>query len=217
MAMVKSLCMELTKIIEFFKMKIKYIAAATIFSGILGVAAYFLIPAKHLATGSLFIRRSIYPYSDNHFTYEGYYGQQAAMSYANSIIGLVESDDIKALALKQLSIEINEQNLRKFDRKIKTVKAGPQLVELVIKEKSSDEAKKLWNAVADSTINVMNGISRQNDPFVGVIKVSEEPITTQTYRSIPICVVTGAGLGFIFSTLALALANYFPTKRKIKK
>jgi capsular polysaccharide biosynthesis protein len=209
--------MELKKIIEFFVKNIKFIGISTIFAGIVGVGAYFLIPKKHIATGSLFIRRSIYPYSENHFTYEGYYGQQAAMFYANSIIGLIESDDVRAQALKKLDVPVNETTLRKYDRKIKTVKSGPQLVELVIKENSMEEAEKLWAAIADSSIETMNGISLKNDPFVGILKVSEKPILIQTYRSIPICFAVGAGLGFVISTTFFAVSSYFPKKRRFFK
>ncbi len=212
--MVKSLHMELKEIIKFFKDGWKIVLASTIIAGLLGVAVYFLLPAKYYATGSLFVRRSIYPYSENHFTYEGYYGQQAAMSYANSVIALIESEDIRAIALQNLKVEVNETTLRKYDKKIRTVKAGPQLVGLVVKEKSEEDAKNLWNAMADSTIGIMNGISRQNDPFVGVLKISSEPIVKESYRNLVLDILVGAGLGLLISTGLLVTKNYCPKFRK---
>jgi len=212
--MVESPCMELKEIINFFKSNLRMVVFSTILAGLLGVATYFLLPTKYCASGSLFIRRSTYPYSENHFTYEGYYGQQAAMSYTNSIIALIESEDIRAVALKSLEIKINEATLRKYEKKIKTVKSGPQLVGLVVKEKSPEKAEELWRAVADSTISTMNGISRQNDPFVGLIKISAEPIVKESYKNMAVCALVGAGLGLLVSTGCLVLKNYFPKRRK---
>ncbi|MFC1755787.1 YveK family protein [Patescibacteria group bacterium] len=206
--------MELKEIITFFKTNFKVILIATIISGLLGVAGYFLLPKKYHASGSLFVRRSIYPYSENHFTYEGYYGQQAALAYTNSIIALIESEDIRATALKELNVEVNEATLRKYEKKIKTVKSGPQLVELVIKEKSQDKANKLWNAVADSTIVTMSNISRQNDPFVGLVRVSSDPIVKQTYRNVAVCAIVGLGLGLVVSTGLLVLYSYLPNRKR---
>jgi len=214
MAVVKSHCMELKEMINFGKKNIKFLVAATAFMGIVGALAYYFLPIKHYATGSLFVRRSIYPYSETHFTYEGYYGQQAAMAYANSVIGLVESEDIRAQALTTLEVPVNEETLRKYKRKIRTIKTGPQLIGLVVKENSPQEAEKLWQSVADATINTMNGISRVNDPFVGVIKVSEDPIVREGYRNPVVCVLVGMGFGLMLSVSYLALFNYFKSNKK---
>jgi len=200
--------------ISFGKKNIKILAVSVVLAGSVGALAYYFLPIKHYATGSLFIRRSIYPYSENHFTYEGYYGQQAAMSYANSVIGLVKSEDIRAQALTSLEIPVNEKTLRKYERKIRTIKSGPQLIGLVVKEKSPQEAEKLWQAVADSTINTMNNISRVNDPFVGVIKISENPVVREGYRNPVIHVSVGMGLGLVLSVSYLTLFNYFKSNKK---
>jgi len=211
---VKSHCMELKEIISFGKKNIKVLLASMVFMGTIGVLAYYFLPLKHYATGSLFIRRSIYPYSENHFTYEGYYGQQAAMFYANSVIGLIESEDIRAQVLNTLEVPVNEKTLRKYERKVRTIKSGPQLIGLVVKEESPQKAEELWQAVADSTINTMNNISRVNDPFVGVIKVSENPVVREGYRDLAVYVLVGIGLGLILPVSYLALFNYFKSSKK---
>ena len=212
--MVKSHCMELKVILEFFKKNLKILGLSCLLFGILGVLAYYFLPPKYYATGSLFVRRASYPYSENHFTYEGYYSQQAGMFYTNSVLGLIESEDIRAQALNTLEIPINEVTLRRYERKIRTVKSGPQLVGLIAKDDTSDKAGALWQAVANSTINTMNNISRQNDPFVGVLKISEDPIIKESYRNIVVFTLVGVCFGLIFSTTYLALSNYLTKSSK---
>lgn len=187
---------------------------STLTAGVLGVLAYYFLPLRYYATGSLFVRRSIYPYSEDHFTYEGYYGQQAAMAYANSVIGLIESDDVLAQTLSSLDMEVDQTSLRKYHKKIRTVKSGPQLIELITKEESPQEAEALWQATADSTIAAINNISRVNDPFVGVLKVSEQPVVKEGYRDLVTFSLAGAGAGLVLSLLYITIFTYFGTDPK---
>jgi len=206
--------MELKEILKFIKKNLRLLLLFMFLFGAAGVLAYYFLPTKHYATGSLFIRRSIYPYSENHFTYEGFYGQQAAMFYSNSVVGLIESEDIRAQVLTSLSIPVNEKTLRQYENKIRTIKSGPQLIGLVTKGDSPQQAEELWNAVADSTIGTMNSISRINDPFVGIIKVSEKPILKESFRDLPIFALAGIGLGFILPVGGLALISYLKSTKK---
>jgi hypothetical protein len=89
------------------------------------------------------------------------------------------------------------------------------LIELIVREDTSQQATDLWQASADSTINTMNGISRVNDPFVGVIKISDQPVVKESYRNLPVFVLVGAGSGLVLFLSYLVLISYLePFKRK---
>ena len=207
--------MELKQIFAFFKQNARIIIIVSILFGALGAAAYYFLPVKYKASGSLFVKRTIYPYSENHFTYEGYYGQQAAIFYTNSVIGLVQSEDIRAEALSKLEIEVNEENLRKYKRKIKTVKSGPQLVSVVVTEDTPEKAEALWNEVGIATVRALLNINADGDPFVDVAKVSEKPVIKESFRSLEVFTLIGFGLGSLTATTLLSLKSYLsPKKRK---
>lgn len=214
MAVVKSHCMEIKDLINILKQNVKLILISILLMGITGALAYYFLPPRYYATGSLFVRRSIYPYSEGHFTYEGYYGQQAAMSYTNSVIGLIESDDILSQSLSVLGIQVNQKNLRNYSKRIKTRKTGPQLIELIVKGESFEQAEELWQTMADSTINSLNNISRANDPFVGIIKVSEKPVLKEGFRNLASYTLVGAGFGLVLPLFYLLTLNYFRTGKK---
>ncbi len=212
--MVKSHCMELREMTKLLKNHVKLLLVSIFVAGALGAATYYFLPTRYYATGSLFVRRSIYPYSEDHFTYEGYYGQQAAMLYANSVIGLIDSDDIVAQTLTSLNMPVDQNSLRTYHRKIRTVKSGPQLIELVVKEEDAQKAGELWQAVVDVTTTAMNNISRVNDPFVGVVKVSDEPVIKEGYKNLPVYSLVGAGVGLCVSLFYLVLLSYFRSGKK---
>jgi capsular polysaccharide biosynthesis protein len=197
--------MELKELFAFFNKSIRLIFISTILFGLLSIAVYYFYPVKYYASGGLFITRTIYPYQNTHFTYEGYYGQQAAIFYTNSIIGLIESEDIGAQALGAVDQPVTEMTLRELSKKIKTEKSGPQLVTLIVKGKTQEGAITLWQALAQTTINTMRKINTEGDPFVGVAKVSETPIVKESYRNLPVFILVGMGMGCLLSVSLLAV------------
>jgi capsular polysaccharide biosynthesis protein len=206
--------MEIKEILKFFWENIKLIALSGLFAGILGAVAYFFLPINYQAEGSLFIKRVIYPYSETHFTYEGYYGQQAAVSYTDSVIGLIESVDIRARALTKLGENVNDKNLRKLSRKVKVSKNGPQVITIKIKEASSDKAQETWQAVSDVTIETIGELKSGGDPYINLSKVSQEPVIKEGYRNLPLFTLLGIFIGVSLASFALAAINYFSKKKK---
>lgn len=197
--------MELKEILSFLKKHSKVITIGSMLGAIIAIAAYFLFPPKYYASGSLFIRRTIYPYSDNHFTYEGYYSQQAAMFYANSVVGLIESEDVLSQALTSMGIAVDEKSLMKYARKIRTIKSGPQLVGVVVKGNNENETKQLWQAITDITTKKLDEINQRGDPFMSIAKVLDEPIMKKDYRDVYLFTIVGLTFGFLLSSFYLAL------------
>ncbi len=201
--------MDIREILKLIKPKKLLVIAFIVVFGGLGAAANYYFPHTYYATGSIFVKRTIYPYSNDHFTYEGYYGQQAALAYTNSVISIIESEDIRAQTLKKIGKDVNERNLRKYAKRIKTRKIGPQVVEVITKEKSEDKALELWNAVVDNSTQNLTRLGNTTDPFVGMVKISETPVLKTGYRDIYTFTATGLSLGFVLALLYLTISTYF--------
>ncbi|OGC46514.1 hypothetical protein A2V49_00495 [candidate division WWE3 bacterium RBG_19FT_COMBO_34_6] len=206
--------MELNSMILFLKKYRIKILLVGILSAIVGIALFFLLPVKYYSSGSIFVKREIYPYATDHFTYEGYYGQQAAMSYTNSVIGLIKSEDITARSLIQIGEVVNEKNLRKYMQKIKAVKTGPQVITIITKGNTLSDAQSLWGAVSTSIISTMQKINSQNDPYVGLIKVSDEPITKESFKNIYVSTTVGFLLGCLLAMVIFSIKNYLTSHKR---
>jgi capsular polysaccharide biosynthesis protein len=205
--------MELKEILKFLKLNRGAMILSSILFGIVGVTAFFYVPTKYYANGSLFVKRSIYPYSPDHFTYEGYYGQQAAMAYTNSVIGLIESEDLRSKAIEKFGLEVNEKNLRKFAKKIKATKTGPQLITLTAKGNNAKEAEELWSVVTGATIETVNKINSDGDPYVSISKIIEKPIVKEGYKDAIVFTALGLCFGAFISAFFLAVKNYLKGKK----
>ncbi len=209
--------MDLKELLITIKKERILVFILTILFAFVGLAANYLLPPWFYASGSLFVKRAVYPYAEDHFTYEGYYGQQAAIEYTNSIISLIESEDVRAATLQKLGADINEKNLRTYDKKIKTTKAGPQVITVTTRGKTREDAEALWKSVTDSTLASVTKISSANDPFIGITKISEKPVLKENYTDPSVFSVTGMLIGFALSTLVLAVKSYFSDLKKQRK
>ena len=100
-----------------------------------GVAFYLLVPKipnRYTASGIFVISRSN-DSSDIFFTYEGYYAEQTAVSYTNSFLAIIQSDEVKKTALEELRGMATNQELNKLKRAVRIKKEGPRVVNLRIK------------------------------------------------------------------------------------
>lgn len=200
--------MELKEIYAFLSRHRKKLLGITLLFILISCVLYFLLPPKYVASGSLFVGRKLSPQLGSNFTYEGYYGQQAAIMYTNSVIGLMESQDVGVLTLKQLNQEVNETNLKKLARKIITKKTGPQFFTLEIKDSTAQNAQNIWEAVSKNTLELADKINADSDPFINITLVSEIPLVRPTYKNLAVYVLFAATIGFVVSTFYLALKEY---------
>lgn len=174
---------------------------------LLGIIFYFL-PSKYVASGSFFVNRKTSAESD-FFTYEGYYGQQTALSYTNSILSLMESIDIKRMVLESNKMPLNSKNMNVLNRIISVKKTGPQVISLVVKGKTYEEAKRLWNSVSNVTMAATYEINRNGDENLSISPVSPQPLVGLPYKSVYLYGIVGTLASFTVASFFICLKEYF--------
>ncbi|OGC49599.1 hypothetical protein A2W32_05520 [candidate division WWE3 bacterium RBG_16_37_10] len=205
--------MELRVIIEILKRNIKLISLYTLIGVVIGIASFFIIPQKYVSSGSLFVTRQIEKNTNEYFSYEGYYAQQTAQFYTNSLTGLVESIDVKSSTLDKMNVPVTEYTLRELSRNLKVKKTGPQLINISIKGYTFENAAERWKSLVDSTLESIQKINEKSDPMINVSKVAETPITKEEYRNVFLNTILGASVGFFFSLFTYLFKNYYYEQR----
>jgi capsular polysaccharide biosynthesis protein len=205
--------MEMRDFVKLIAKNIRLIFIATAFGALLGFFVYNL-PRKYIAQGTLFVSRSVQSNLNGFFGYEGYYGEQAANAYTNTAMALAESIDIRKKAMEKAGVEINDFNLFNFGRMIRVKKAGPQVLTLSIKTGTYSEAEKLWNAVAESVIEVNKDLNQNGDPYMTISKASSAPVVKQSYYYSWQFSLAGGFLLAVISVMYLAFRNYLKGTNK---
>jgi capsular polysaccharide biosynthesis protein len=205
--------MELKELIYFLREKALKITIISAVFGIAAVVLYYTLPINYQATGSFYVQRAVETAENNgFFTYEGYYGQQTALTYASTLIGLFESTDIKKQALEEIGVQPTNENLRRFDRHVRVKRTSPQLITLTTKAKTPQEAESLWRAVSSTALLAANTLTSQGDADLRIDPVSMDPLVKEEYRNLYVNILAGLALGLLFAVTSLALINYLKEK-----
>ena len=199
--------MELKKIIKTIEENRPLLITAAFIGLVLGIIFYFL-PSKYISSGSFYVSKKT-DKSLDFFTYEGYYAQQSAITYADSVITLAKSVDIKKDVLEKMNQPINEKNLRELNKSIKIKKAGPQIISLEIKGRTYELAEETWTKFSESLIKKSEEMNENSDEKLVVNTVSEKPLTRKAYRSPWVFGATGFLAGLALGILVMCGKEYF--------
>jgi len=196
---------EIRELYLFFKAYIKLMLLTGLAFGALGVAAFYFYPQTHVATGSFFVSRAAQSGSPDYFTYEGFYSQQSALSFTETVIGLMESVDIRKAALATLGSSPTEESLRRVAKITRVKKAAPQLITLQVKEKSPVAAGSTWLALSSATLAAVDKIKASGDLALQVSLLQETPVIAKTYRNVFVNFFGGFGAGTLLFALGVSI------------
>lgn len=199
--------MEIKEIMKKIR-KNKVLLGLSCFLGLLAGFIFFILPPIYTASGSLYVTRKAED-SGSFFTYEGYYSQQSAITYTNSVVALAESTDVKEQVLKSLEISINTPNLRKLNKSIIIKKTGPQIININVKNKDFDKSQKIWEELSKSIIETSKNINDNSNDNLSVVKVSDKPLIRVNYKPPFIIGFASLLLGFSIGLLIISLKEYF--------
>ncbi len=173
-----------------------------------GLAIYYLIPHKHFASGSLHIAHTVESGGGRYFTYEGYYGQQTSQMYTATVLGILESTDLRAKTLKSLSKGINEITLRRLKKMVRVKKAAPGVITVSVKADTSQEAQRIWKVYIEEGIVATQLLNIEGDPNLQVSPMSTAPVVEKQYRSPYVDGFGGLVLGFFVGVFVVATEKY---------
>lgn len=204
---------ELKTLLAFIKKNALITTLIVLIFGLVGVGVYYLLPIKYLASGSLYVKRSVENGDSRYFTYEGYYNQQTAISYTNTVMGFLESIDVRSKALNNLGLPVSEQSLRQLGKQIKVKKSGNQLITLSVKDSSPQQAQNLWNELAKNTINTAQQLNKDSDPALQISQLQEGPVVKEVFRNVWVNFVVGAAFGLVLAFLSFAFISYMQEQK----
>lgn len=194
---------DISKILRKYRRKIVFLAIAGLAFGVM----VSLLPSKYVSSGSLYVKREANP-GTGYFTYEGYYAQQTAMSYTNSVVAILESPDIKKKVLGLMNIPVNEKTIRELGRTIKVKKTGPQVILVTVKNKNYDISMDVWDKTVNSLMGITADMNKNGDENLGISLVSERPVVKENYKSPYLFGIAGSLITLTLSLLFISVKEY---------
>ncbi len=180
------------------------------FAAVVGYGVSLKWPVYFRASGILFVNREAEKkvVGNNYYTYEGFYRQQTAERFTDTVVGLLKSEVILAGAGKSLGLAVDHNGLKRLSGATEVRKAAPQLVKLEVKQKTGEQATKLWQALAKEGIEKVKTLGAGEDSRLLLSQVTSEPLVNAVSPDPLLDTVVASGLGLVAGLFVLSLKEY---------
>lgn len=191
---------------EFVKLILPFLKKSFIFSLFFSLIFFlfsYKLPSKFIASGTIYVKRTVEENKPSYFTYEGYYSGLTAEKYTDTVIGFLKSVDVRKETLAVLGLPVNQKYISDLERMVFVKKAGPTLVSVSVSTKNEDMSLKVWSALTGRVIQKSLELNKDGDSLLSLSVVSEKPVVVE--KKINPFVVLVFSFAFIFSTLLFLL------------
>ena len=120
--------MEFWQVIRFYK---KYLLSLLLLSLVISLAAGLAatrLPPSFEATQSIFVRREIQSPSESFYSYDGYYSQQAAERFTDTVVGFLKNKETVRKAAKNSGFGASTEEASRLASALRIKRVAPQLV-----------------------------------------------------------------------------------------
>ena len=198
--------MELRELFEVLGKYRRLIAFVTLAFGLGAFVVSLQLPPKYEATLTLYVKRAAEPPSAEFYTYDGYYSQQAAERYTDTVVGLLERAGALEEVLSLLGLPTDQGSLRKARRSVEIERVAPQLVEIQVTRSarggSGEEAGDIASSLAAGVASKVQGLNKTGDGALSVELLNNEPVIEKREPLVALNTVIGVLVGFLVSTPA---------------
>lgn len=180
---------------------------------LIGFIAY-MYPKKYETIGTLYITRKVETGFDNYFKYEGYYALQNSSNQTLSIVEILDSEEIKQNIILQKSNILTKKDILYLNKNISIKKLAPQIIKVKTTAKSDKESLELWSVLVKSSIEKINTINHYKGDRSLYINLIDNPVTTQIYYPLYICLIFGFGISLSIYLFKIYIQNFIETRKK---
>jgi len=205
--------MELREYLRIIRKNLPLIAGLVVVSG---AAAFFFsqnLPPTYTTSLTLYVKRQPTEPSDKYYTFDGYYSQQAAEKFTETVIGFLKSKDILLASAKLADLPTDQKSLEQLSSSIKIRQVAPQLVSLKVTQKDGGIAKKFCTALAQATTERINLLNQTGDKAISVDLLNPEPLVEKNEPKVVLNSLVGVLCGLL-AGLTYAFAREYFTEQK---
>ncbi len=200
--------MTLKDYLQFLNRYYRVILAVTAVCVALGLAVSFLSVPRYKASTTLAVRREAAETNPNYFTYEGYYAQQTAQEYADTVVGFLESYDTALHTLVLAGLPSGTEQVKILSSRIKAEKTAPNLVALTLDWEDASTSATLVNSLVNATKQSSQRLNEKGDKAIHVDPLVDDPIVEELKPRFILNSAVFGLLGLLLSAVSLSFYLY---------
>ncbi len=204
--------MEFKELLEILKGYCLFLLLSTIVFAVVALVGSLQIPPLHTAQVTLYIKREAQPANDEFYNYDGYYAQQAAERYTDTVAGLLRTKDMLRASLREINAPADQETLRTVEKKVEIKKTAPQLVQISAAKRfnytESWQPQELVGALAENIVQREEELNQDGDEAFSVELLNEEPIVESREMIVWLNTLVGGTLGLAFAFFVVSFRLY---------
>lgn len=190
--------MELSNLLQKFKQNTGLILGTAFTVAIIAsLLAQNLYP-HYVASVRLYIFKDTQEAPAGDYSYDGYYAQQFAEAYTDTVVGFLETTETIAQAVDATGNSQTE--LRSFVRAVDVEKTAPQLIVVQVSLKDEEMARDFVASISDIAIESIDSVNAEHDTEISVELVNENPLIEHRTIPFPLGGIVGFLIGLLLGT-----------------
>lgn len=183
------------------------LAAAAAVAVVVGIASVYW-PTRYKSELTVYVQRVPEDPPAGDYTYDGFYAQQAAEAYTDTVEGFLQSRDIirQALAASNLSTDTNM--VRAVEKRLEVEKVAPQLINVSLTMETQNKATALIKEIAAVTKERAKTLNQQENEAMVIDLVNPDPLESSVKPWLELNVVVGFLGGLVIATSGVLLKGY---------
>lgn len=208
--------MELREFLFLLRKNLPTIVLIALITGALALAMALRLQPTYHATLSVYVQKVPEQPTGGDFTFDGFYAQQAAESYTDTVIGLFESHAIYVRALQITGEEPDFSAVKRMERQTNIQKVAPRLINLEIRSYEEDEARTLAKSLFMAVSGRLDELTSTDnaDLNMRISAVSEDPLMSLSQPRVALYTIIGVLAGAFAATTLFLLKEYLLSARQ---
>jgi len=162
---------------------------------------------------SLYVKGQREAPSQDFFTYAGFYSQQTAKEFTDTVIGLSKSGDIARKTLEIMERSSDTESIREINAALSVRKTAPQLVTLTIVKVDAEEAGKIVSALVRAVSEQVIELNEESGIQVKVASVGSTPIVEEQKPSVILNTLVVSLVGLTLSFVVISVKEYLKEEK----
>lgn len=204
--------MEFKELLEILKGYCLFLLLSTIIFAVVALVVSLQIPPLHTAQVTLYIKRDAQPASEEFYNYDGYYAQQAAERYTDTVAGLLRTKGMLQDSLYEIDAPVSQELLRAVQKKVEIKKTAPQLVQILAAKrfnyKEDWQPRELVTAMAENIVRREDELNQDGDEAFSIEILNDEPIVESREPIVWLNTLVAALLGMFLSFFLFCFREY---------
>lgn len=185
-------------------------------TGILALLISLRLQPTYHAVLSVYVQKIPEQPAGGDFTFDGFYAQQAAESYTDTVVGLFESPAIYVRALQIADRDSEASAVEQVKQQTRIQKVAPRLIDLEVRSYEREEARILAQSLFKAVSNRLDELTLEDSANLNmkINAVNDEPLISLAQPRVILNTVVGVLVGIFIATTALLLKEYLLSARQ---